>query len=171
MRTRVGYTGGVVASPTYRSMGDHTEAIEIVYDPDQISYGELLEIYWASTNPTSGSWSRQYRSAIWPNSPEQEAAAQASLEAIEAERGRKMYVDIEPAGVFTPAEDYHQKYYLRRDRSLVAAVEASWTGEGAWIDSTAAARLNGAMGGYGDPETIRALALPESLTDALLARL
>lgn len=68
IRTRVGYAGGSKENPTYYSLGDHSETIQIDYDPTQISYGQLLEVFWNSHNPTYEPWSRQYMSIIFYHS-------------------------------------------------------------------------------------------------------
>jgi peptide-methionine (S)-S-oxide reductase len=126
--TRVGYTGGDVENPTYELVCSdrtgHAEAVEVTYDPDRVSYDDLLDIFWSNHNPTTrdrqgfdiGS---QYRSAIFVHSREQEAAARASKDRLEAEgRFRKPIVtEIQPAPEFYEAEDYHQQYLEKRGRS------------------------------------------------------
>jgi len=65
VRTRVGYTGGSTKNPTYHSLGDHTETVQIDYDPTQISFEELLDVFWDSHRPTQRAWSRQYMAAVF----------------------------------------------------------------------------------------------------------
>ena len=130
-------------------MGDHTEAIEIVYDPDQISYTALLRVFWADHSPVREPWSRQYRSAIWPADDEQRAAAEASLAAEAVRRGQKIWTSIEAPTTFTPAEDYHQKYRLRQHDLLEAELLRRYRSEEAFYRSTTAARLNGYIAGHG----------------------
>lgn len=123
--TRVGYTGGDYANPTYHDVctdrTGHAEAVEVDYDPAKLSYEELLNIFWENHDPTqlnrqgpdSGS---QYRSAIFFHSPEQEAAAKSSKEAL-ARSGRfskPVVTQIVPATTFYEAEDYHQQYLEKR---------------------------------------------------------
>jgi peptide-methionine (S)-S-oxide reductase len=126
--TRVGYTGGTGANPTYEQVCSdrtgHSEAVEVTYDPERVAYDELLEIFWANHNPTTRNRQgfdvgSQYRSAIFVHSPEQERAARASKERLEAEgRFRNPIVtEIEPAPEFYEAEDYHQQYLEKRGRS------------------------------------------------------
>jgi peptide-methionine (S)-S-oxide reductase len=123
--TRVGYTGGNYANPTYHDVctdrTGHAEAVEVDYDPAKLSYEELLNVFWENHDPTqlnrqgpdSGS---QYRSAIFFHSPEQEAAAKASKDAL-ARSGRfskPVVTQIIPATTFYEAEDYHQQYLEKR---------------------------------------------------------
>ena len=75
MRTRVGYAGGEKKNPTYHSLGDHTETIQIDYDPKQISYAKLLEVFWRSHDPLSRSCSRQHKAAVFYHNEEQKRLA------------------------------------------------------------------------------------------------
>lgn len=153
-------------------MGDHTEAIEIIYDPDQISYAALLQVFWADHSPTREPWSRQYRSAIWPHDDEQRATAEASLAAEQVRRGQKIWTAIEAPTAFTPAEDDHQKYRLRRDDRLEAALRQRFQSEEAFYRSTVAARLNGYIAGHGTQAQFRAdladMGLPAELQQHLV---
>jgi len=78
----VGYTGGTAESPTYRKMGDHTESIQIDYDPTQTSYSDLLKLFWSSHTTSHPAWSKQYMSAIFFANKEQEKDANASIKGI-----------------------------------------------------------------------------------------
>ena len=117
-----GYTGGDVINPTYRQVcgGDtgHAEAIRVHFDPDLISYGELLDIFFAVHDPTQlnrqgNDIGPQYRSAIFPHSPEQEAEAKAAIARAQADWDKAIVTTIEPEGPWYPAEDYHQEYFAR----------------------------------------------------------
>lgn len=118
----VGYTGGTTANPTYEQVctdrTGHAEAVLVTYDPARVTYDQLLERFWEIHDPTQlnrqgPDFGRQYRSAIFFHSPEQEAAAKRSRDALAASRklGKTIVTEIVPAGVFYPAEDYHQRYY------------------------------------------------------------
>lgn len=122
--TTSGYTGGATANPTYEQVSakttGHAEAVEIVFNPAKVSYEQLLQIYWHSIDPTTKD--RQfcdagtpYRTAIFAHGPEQLAAARASLAELEKTKPFKesIVTQIEPAGNFYPAEDYHQDYYRK----------------------------------------------------------
>jgi peptide-methionine (S)-S-oxide reductase len=126
--TRVGYTGGTVADPTYELVctgtTGHAEALEVTFDPERVSYDELLDLFWSNHNPTTRNRQgpdvgSQYRSAIFFHSPEQEAASRASRDRLEAEGKFKnpIVTEIVPAAPFYEAEDYHQRYLEKRGRS------------------------------------------------------
>ncbi len=123
--TAVGYTGGQVANPTYESVctdrTGHAEAIEVEFDPKQVRYEDLLEIFWSTHDPTTPNRQgpdvgTQYRSAIFFHDAAQEAAALASKERQEKSGRfrRPIVTQIVTAGIFYPAEDYHQQYYEKR---------------------------------------------------------
>lgn len=145
IRTRVGYAGGTSSNPTYQDLGDHTEAIQIDFDPTVISYDELLALFWQGHNPRRKSWSRQYATFVLTHDEEQAQQARASRDRI----GDDVETDIRPAGEFWRAEDYHQKYRLRHQRELQNALLAHFGSDRALVDSTEAARINGLLAGYG----------------------
>lgn len=147
IRTRVGYAGGTTADPTYRSLGDHSEAIQIDYDPNQISFEELLDLFWESHNPTSRPFSQQYASLILYHDEEQERAAVQSRDQKAARLGGQIFTEIRPLTRFYLAEDYHQKYWLRQNSRLMEAFNAIYPGAADFVNSTAIARANGYAGG------------------------
>ena len=121
-----GYIGGHKPNPSYREVcaGDtgHAEAVRIEFDPGVISYDDLLDIFFHTHDPTQlnrqgNDVGTQYRSAIFPHSPEQEAAARAAIERAQAEWDRPIVTTIEPLGQWWPAEDYHQEYFEREGAS------------------------------------------------------
>ena len=150
----MGYAGGTTENPTYRNIGDHSEAVEISFDPEEISYEELLDIFWRSHNPTSRSYSRQYMSLILYHDGEQRIAAKRSLERREKELGQSVFTEIVPLDTFTEAEAYHQKYNLQNNRSLLRELKRYYSDFSDIVDSTAAARINGYLGRYGTPEEL-----------------
>jgi peptide-methionine (S)-S-oxide reductase len=156
IRTRVGYTGGSTANPTYRNLGDHTETVQIDYDPARISYEELLEVFWESHNPRTPSFSRQYAEIIFYHDDAQKQAALQRKERAQAKQGQQMWTEIVPASTFYLAEDYHQKYQLRRVRELEAELRAIYPDPNGLTNSTAAARINGFLGGNGTLEQLQA---------------
>jgi peptide-methionine (S)-S-oxide reductase len=149
VRTRVGYTGGSSEEPTYRSIGDHSEAIEIEYDPGLITYGDLLDLFWEEHDPGNRSWSRQYMTAVFYRDGEQERKALESRDRVAGLKGVTVETAILPAGTFTQAEDYHQKYYLRGESRLLKEYAALYPDPRDFILSTAVARVNGYLGGNG----------------------
>lgn len=123
--TAVGYAGGATERPTYEEVCSgrtgHAEAVEVTYDPTQVSYEALLQIFWENHDPTTPNRQgpdvgEQYRSVIFTHSPEQEAAAAASKASLtEAGRFRRPIVtQIVPAPTFWRAEEYHQQYLAKR---------------------------------------------------------
>ena len=119
-RVESGYIGGTVPSPSYRQVcgGDtgHAEAIRVTFDSAAIGYDELLDIFFATHDPTQlnrqgNDVGTQYRSAIFPHSPEQEAAARAAIARAQPERSQPIVTTIEPLSDWWPAEGYHQDYW------------------------------------------------------------
>ncbi len=115
-----GYTGGDTINPTYKQVcgGDtgHAEAIRITFDPDQLSYDDLLDIFFATHDPTQlnrqgNDIGTQYRSAIFPQDEEQERKARSAIERNNADHGGRIVTTIEPMGEWYPAEAYHQDYW------------------------------------------------------------
>lgn len=121
--TEVGYTGGTTENPSYKEVctdsTGHAEAVRVEFDPEKISYEDLLKVFWGTHDPTQlnrqgpdvGS---QYRSAIFVHNDEQEAAARASKEARQTGASRPIVTEITPASEFYPAEEYHQRYLEKR---------------------------------------------------------
>jgi peptide-methionine (S)-S-oxide reductase len=117
-----GYTGGEVANPTYKQVcgggTGHAEAIKITFDPDQISYSDLLDIFFATHDPTQlnrqgNDVGTQYRSAIFPQDEEQERHAREAIGRANQDNGGRVVTTIEPQGEWYPAEADHQNYWAR----------------------------------------------------------
>ena len=130
LQTAVGYTGGHVPSPTYRQVcghrTGHAEAVEVWFDPAQVSYAQLLETFWRSHNPTTRNrqgldFGSQYRSAIFYHGAAQEALAIESRDLEQKSRRRQIVTEITPASAFYRAEEYHQRY-LEKHGSASCAV-------------------------------------------------
>jgi methionine-S-sulfoxide reductase len=155
VRTRVGYAGGTLESPTYHHLGDHTETTEIDFDPSKITYGQLLDVFWKTHNPCARAYSRQYMSAIFVHDAAQRKAAEETLKREEAERGSKIQTAILPYTKFWLAEDYHQKYELRNSPigKEYAAIYPDLAG---FVNSTATTRANAYVGGHGTAAQIEA---------------
>jgi peptide-methionine (S)-S-oxide reductase len=174
IRTRVGYAGGAAANPTYHSLGDHSETIQIDFDPSQISYERLLEVFWEEHDPTSRSWSRQYKAVVFYHDEEQKQLAVASRERLTKKSGKTIHTEVIPFTRFYAAEDYHQKYYLRQHRHVLRQFQQYYPQAADLMNSTAAARVNGYIGGYGTPASLKAdidrLGLSEAAREELLER-
>lgn len=153
--TRVGYAGGTSVNPAYHNLGDHSETVRIEYDPAQISYGELLDVFWASHNPTYEAPSRQYMSIVLYHDDEQRALAIETREREQAEAGARVFTEVVPAGEFYLAEDYHQKFFLRRVPDILKELTDVYPRIEDFVASTAVARINGYVAGYGVKENLR----------------
>jgi peptide-methionine (S)-S-oxide reductase len=123
--TRVGYTGGRTDNPTYEQVCSHrtghAEAVEVTFDPDAVSFDDLVEVFWKIHDPTQlnrqgPDIGDQYRSAIFVHDASQRTAAEASKERLEKEERfhRPIATEITDAPAFFAAEDYHQQYYEKR---------------------------------------------------------
>jgi peptide-methionine (S)-S-oxide reductase len=129
LRTAVGYTGGHTSDPTYRQVcghrTGHAEAVEVWFDPAQVSYADLVRTFWAIHNPTSRNrqgfdFGSQYRSAIFYHDQAQQAAAIAARDAEQGSRQRPIVTQIVPASAFYRAEEYHQRYLEKSGRAACA---------------------------------------------------
>ncbi len=173
MRTRVGYAGGTTENPTYRQLGNHSETIQIDYDPTKITYQALLDIFWEGHNPTWPSASPQYASRIFYHTEEQREQAVESKERQAAQCDCQIHTEIVPLDEFYLAEDYHQKYRLKQSTLFADQFNAMYPDEDDLIDSTAAARVNGYLAGYGTladlQEDLGELGLSPAAQDRLVA--
>jgi peptide-methionine (S)-S-oxide reductase len=127
--TTVGYTGGHSENPTYEEVctdtTGHAEAVEVEFDPAQVRYGDLLDVFWSNHDPTQlnrqgPDFGKQYRSAIFFHTAEQERLARESKEQLTAEHrySRPIMTQIVPATTFYPAEEYHQQYLAKRGQRV-----------------------------------------------------
>jgi peptide-methionine (S)-S-oxide reductase len=127
--TAVGYEGGSLEQPSYQQVctdqTGHAEVVEVDFDPDQVSFEQLLDAFFALHDPTTRNrqgpdWGTQYRSVIFCHSPEQEAQARAKIEQLTAEgrfKPRRIVTQVEPAQSFWRAEPYHQRYLEKHGRA------------------------------------------------------
>jgi|SRR6516162_99413 peptide-methionine (S)-S-oxide reductase len=120
-----GYSGGHMQNPTYRDVctdtTGHAEVVQVTYDPSKVTYEQLLDTFWKIHDPTQVNrqgpdFGKQYRTAIFFHTPEQETAAKKSKQALEAtgKFRHPIATEITPAGQFWPAEEYHQRYLEKR---------------------------------------------------------
>jgi peptide-methionine (S)-S-oxide reductase len=121
----VGYSGGRTENPSYQDVcadtTGHAEVVQVTFDPEKLSFDQLLNVFWTIHDPTQVNrqgpdYGKQYRTAIFFHSPEQEAAAKKSKQALEAsgKLRRPVVTEITPAGPFWRAEEYHQRYLEKR---------------------------------------------------------
>ncbi|WP_446745676.1 peptide-methionine (S)-S-oxide reductase MsrA [Silvibacterium acidisoli] len=125
IETAVGYEGGKTEKPSYKEvctdMTGHAEVVELDFDPSKVSYQQLLDLFFELHDPTQlnrqgPDWGTQYRSAVFYHSPEQEAAAKATIARLTEEKqfSKPIVTQVVPAETFWKAEDYHQKYLEKR---------------------------------------------------------
>lgn len=117
-----GYIGGAVSNPTYRDVcggnTGHAEAVRLTFDPEVISYDDILDLFFATHDATQlnrqgNDVGTQYRSAIFPHTTEQEVAARKAIDRAQAKSDRSVVTTIEPIATWYPAEDYHRDYFER----------------------------------------------------------
>lgn len=122
LKTTAGFTGGHVKNPTYAQVSTgttgHREALEVTYNPRTTSYEHLLTIFWSNVDPLDAlgqfcDKGEQYKAALFVETPEEKAAAEASAAEISRQLGHPVVTDILPRAPFYPAEAYHQQYYKK----------------------------------------------------------
>ena len=151
----MGYAGGKKSYPTYHDLGDHTETLQIDFDPDVITYDKLLEVFWASHSPGRESWSTQYMAAVFYHSEEQKKTIEESRARVAENIGGEVKTRVLPFTGFTLAEGYHQKHSLRRSKEIMEEFQAMYPTPEEFVASTAAARVNGYLAGYGACESLQ----------------
>jgi len=176
IRTRVGYAGGTTEAPTYRKMGDHTETLQIDFDPDVLSYEAVLKVFWRNHYPNRDEYKgRQYISLLHYHTKGQHAAVQKVKSEMEAELGESIETEIGPYQGFVLAEPRHQKYYLKRYPKAMDQLKDLYPNEALLVNSTFAARLNGFAKGFGSRaalvEEIAGWKMDESGRNKLIERL
>jgi len=152
IRTRVGYAGGTTEDPTYRQLADHIETVQLDFDPSQITYAQLLEQFFTHHTPTKEPRKRQYTSAIFYHSPEQEQAALQALNAAQERLQQPIKTELISLKAFYLAEERHQKWKLRRVPAVLGELQKIYPAPEVFNNSTAVARVNGYLGGYGEKE-------------------
>lgn len=159
VRTRVGYAGGTKIDPTYHSLGDHTEVFQVEFDPDTVTYRDLLNRVFGSHNPQHQTRKTQYQNIVFAASEGQRAVLDEFLTA------RGLTADgigtrIEQISRFYPAENYHQKYKLRSVSSFMDAFKTVGYGDDELRESPIAAKLNGYAAGH-DVAVVEELSTPD----------
>ncbi|MGK9253669.1 peptide-methionine (S)-S-oxide reductase MsrA [Paenibacillus humicus] len=156
LRTVTGYAGGTSPDPDYRRMGDHSETVQLEYDPSVISYRELLDLFWSSHNPANinGYKDRQYQSIVFWSGREQLEAIREKLSGLALEGKPVPDTEIAEAAEFWVAEERHQKHALKRFPDAVSKLDFLFPSRKEWEASTLAARLNGLAKGYTNRQRI-----------------
>ncbi|WP_423190407.1 peptide-methionine (S)-S-oxide reductase MsrA [Alkalibacterium sp. f15] len=145
IHTRTGFTGGTTAEPTYRNIGDHTEAIQIDFDSSLLSYEDILQIYWDSHDAVKDRSfkGRQYLSLLIVHSTNQRETVELIKIEWEKRHGKTIGTEIQYDRPFYPAENRHQKYFLKRFPKAMESILPLFSDHQHFTDSTIAARLNG----------------------------
>lgn len=158
INTVVGYAGGSTLSPTYRNIGNHTETVEIIFDPAILSFEELMQIFWQSHDAAKDRFykERQYISLAIFEKEKHMKAAEKIKQAEEERCGKELYTEFQLKSLFYPAETHHQKYFLRRFKKALETVQTLFPDEETFNCSTIAARLNGFVRENGSLPEIKA---------------
>jgi peptide-methionine (S)-S-oxide reductase len=147
VRTRVGYAGGSKSDPSYHSLGDHTEVVQVDFDPAVVTYRDLVEVAFEEHNPQAQPPKTQYENVVFAET----AAQRDAIDAVLAAAGRTaddVETRIERLSRFYPAEDYHQKYRLRSASFFMSAFEEARYSDEDLRESPFAATLNGYVAGH-----------------------
>lgn len=152
VRTRVGYSGGKQPNPTYYNIGDHTESVQIEFDPEIISYERILDIFWHNHNPKKPGWLRQYMSILFFHDKKQQRTARDAFDREASRIKEPIYTELKPFTKFYIAESYHQKYHLRQYSDLIGEYHLIYSVDADFVSSTSAAKVNGYVTGYGTIE-------------------
>jgi peptide-methionine (S)-S-oxide reductase len=162
VRTRVGYAGGTKSDPSYHDLGDHTEAFQVDYVPEEVSYRDLLERAFRNHDPHRQVRKTQYQNIVFTDTSVQRDTLEKYLE----KNGLSpdgIETRIEELSGFHPAEDYHQKYNLRSRGTLIGEFEDAGYDDKDIRESSAAAKLNGYASGH-EVDTEGGLELPDDRT-------
>ena len=145
IQTEVGYAGGTILDPTYRKMGDHSETVNMFFDPTVISYEQLVRLFWENHDATKDRFykERQYISILFYQNETQYKMAKEIHSEYEKAQGKEIQTEFQSFNHFYTAEDHHQKYFLRRFKGATESIKNLFPDEPSFIQSTIAARLNG----------------------------
>lgn len=171
MFTRVGFTGGTMPNPTYSAIGDHVETVEVLFDPEKVSYQQLVRHFWAHHNAHAKPIFRQYASAIFTTSPAQEIEAKETRTEQDDQGAEPLLTAIKPLERFYPADPAQQKYYLSQDTDLLTKMPRYGDQR---RETRLATKLNALVGHCGDRADLKSslgeLGLSEEVCEALLLR-
>ncbi len=152
----MGYAGGTKENPSYREMGDHTEVLQVEFNPHVIRFEDILDVFFGNHNPSRlGIKPRQYMSILLYHTEVQRVKILEKKSEWEQTLTGVIQTEISPFKAFYQAEDYHQKYYLKRYKSATEALNIHFPSHEEFMQSTLVARLNGFVKGYGTLEGIR----------------
>ena len=155
--TKVGYSGGKKDNPTYESLGDHTEVLQIDYNSEEISYERILELFFEYHNPTRQSMTKQYMSVIFYHDDDQYKKAIEVRDRVEQERNIEILTEIMPYEKFYLAEFYHQKYYLQGFDYAMEILKERFPTPQEFLESPEVTKLNGKIVSMTEQEFIQEL--------------
>lgn len=156
VRTRTGYAGGTTPDPTHKNMADHTETVEVDYNPALVTYQELLEVFFQSHNPNRKPYrQREYISLILYHDEKQKEAAERKKLEKERIAGEEVKTEISPYSGFTVAKERQQKWHIKRNKEAIKRLGQLYVTADQLLDSTLAARMNGLAKGYGSLEKVK----------------
>lgn len=167
----MGYAAGTTQAPTYHRIGDHAECTQVEFDPQEITYQQILEKFFEWHNAFRKPYARQYMSAVLFHNPRQQELWEEAVASREDAK-RKVQTEAQDFSGFTWAEDYHQKYYLRRNKTVALELKGRFPSIEEFVDSTATARANAILGGFLEPDRkqLEELGFSEQSMDELLNR-
>jgi peptide-methionine (S)-S-oxide reductase len=151
----------VFLKPTYHDLGDHTESVQVDFDPSVVSYEQLLKVFWTTHSPRQA-MPRQYMSAIWTQSDDQQKTA---LDSKEQQNDARIVTVIRKCTEWTNAEDYHQKFHLQQHKDICKALKLKTVEE--LTSSWCGAKLNGYVNGDGTAEQLELDLAKMPLSDSL----
>ena len=149
----------------YQDLGDHTEAVNISYDPKKGTFQKLISLFWENHNPTIPS-QQQYKSIIFYHDDEQRKIAQNSLVLAQRNTSNEIHTEIHPSEAYFVAENYHQKYILQQHPWLIVALKIQTGDE--FLRNHVCAKLNGYLAGYGELEEFDMIAEQLGLSNKMI---
>lgn len=171
LRTRVGYSGGDLTTPSYNDLGNHIEVFEVDYDPDVISYEQLVELYFVFYDATMRPLSLRVKPVIYYRTEEEFNIAKMIKQSVEAASSEGIFAVIEPFDIFYLAESKHQLSYLKQESSLYDEITQIYLDEDQLLLSLLASKLNGFIPGYGDPRHLALILEGSGLSAPSLERI
>lgn len=174
MRTRTGYAGGQSTNPNYQNVGFHSEVIEIDYDPSQISYEALVNLFFESHNATSKPYYQRVKSLLFYRNEVEMKSAQKIIEQqkqIAVQKGLLVYTELKPYEVFYLAEPEHQLKALKAEVSLYSELVEMFGDENNLQNSILASKLNGFLYGFGSKSEIESVLSQSGLSEASKSRI
>ena len=171
LRTRVGYTGGQLTTPSYDNLGNHIEVFEVDYDPEKISYEDLVNYYFSAYDATERPFSRRVHSVIYYRNENEKTIAQGVKGSLEKTLGRGVFTEVDAMEDFYLAEAEEQLLYLKVETSIYHELTQIFPDYEQQLLSILASKLNGHIAGYGTEDSLEELLKASSLSEASQLRM